>query len=92
LPVLAGDDESLDHFGVDEVAAKVIQPAEPESVAVEIQSGLRRVVWNATQVAEGRHQDKGFVELLTGFCLICKDDWALTKSPQELGEDSKSEP
>ena len=66
LAILAGDDERLDHLGLDEVAVELVQLVQPEVVAVEVESGLRRVVRIATQVAEVLHQHKRPVEFLLG--------------------------
>jgi hypothetical protein len=62
MPVLVRGDERLDHLGVDEVAAKLIELREPEVVAREVCVG--RVVRVAAQVAEVLHQDEGAVELV----------------------------
>ena len=42
--VFAGDDEGLDHLGVNKVAVELIEFVEPEVVAVEVECCFRRVV------------------------------------------------
>jgi len=36
LPIFAGDDEGLDHLGVNKVAVELVELAKPEIVTVEV--------------------------------------------------------
>src|SRR5947209_15825398 len=58
LSVLRGREESLDHLGLDEVAAEGVELVEPEVEA--------RRVRVAPQIAEVLHRDEGSVELCVG--------------------------
>src|SRR5215210_6166773 len=58
LAVLGGFEERLDHLGAHEVAAVVVELAEPEVEAVEVSLLFGRVVGVAPEVAEVLHQDE----------------------------------
>src|SRR5688500_19026198 len=60
-PVLVRGEESLDHLGRDEVAAELVELAQPEVEAREV--GVAPLVGVAPQIAEVLHQHEGAVEL-----------------------------
>src|SRR5437588_771549 len=64
LSVFGRVDEGLDHFGLSEVTVEVIELVQPEVVAGEVQSRLRRIVRIPSQVTEVLHQHEGAVEFL----------------------------
>ena len=66
MSVLAGDDESFDHLGSDEVPVKLIKFCQPEVVAIKVQTWFRRLIWIAAQVTKVLHQDKRSVGFLLG--------------------------
>ena len=59
--ILARDDESLNHLGIDEVAVELVEFVEPEFPPAEVR--VRNVVRVATQIAVVLHQDERSVEL-----------------------------
>src|ERR1700749_2382922 len=63
LAVFVRSDEGFDHLGGDEVAVELFELAEPEVVAVKVESHLRRVVGVAAEVAEVLHEDQRAVLL-----------------------------
>src|SRR5215213_3331348 len=72
LAVLGGFEECLDHLGAYEVAAVVVELAEPEAEAVEVALLLGRVVGVAAQVAEVLHQhERARALLLLKLRVVC---------------------
>src|SRR5437763_2475569 len=63
LPVLRSVDERLDHLGILEIAAKLIQLRQPEIVTSVVR--VRRIVGIAPQITKELHQHERAIEFLS---------------------------
>src|SRR6266545_5041794 len=57
--ILSRENKGFDHLGVDEVAIKLIELAEPEVIASVVR--VLRIIWVAAQIAEVLYQHKSTV-------------------------------
>src|SRR2546430_11302491 len=62
LPIFDRTDESLHHFGTDEIAVELVELRQPELITGVIQ--VRQIVRIATQITEELHQHESPVELI----------------------------
>src|SRR5215203_3146697 len=63
VAILARVEEGFDHLGLDKVAVVLVELAEPEVPAAEVEPRLGRVVRVAVQVAIVLHQHEGTAKL-----------------------------
>src|SRR5882724_8362529 len=64
VPVFTRIEECLHHLGGHEVSIELIQFAQPEVIAAEVEVLLGRIVRVTPEVTKVLHQDKRFVQLL----------------------------
>jgi len=64
MSVFAGDNERLNHLGVDEVAVELVQLIQPEVVPLKVSRRFRRIKRISPEVAEVLHQHKRLIQFL----------------------------
>src|SRR6266545_2339089 len=74
--ILTREDKGFDHLGVDEVAVKLIELAQPEVVARVVR--VLRIIWVAAQIAKVLYQHKSTVAFSR------KQVWIFGDSSQNL--------
>jgi len=79
LPVFAGDEECLDHFGVDEVAVELVELAEPEIVPVhaphhelfrKLSMGEPKPQFSFALTKKPRSSEQGFLVFLVIYLVL----------------------
>src|SRR5437764_15486529 len=64
MSILVGSDERLDHLGVLEVATELIQLAQPEVVALIVESRFGRIIRVPLQITKVLHENERFINQL----------------------------
>ena len=76
LAILTGEDEGFDHLSVLEVAVELVELAEPEVVAVEVESRLGWVAGISLQDSGSRYsatmQELFYLPSVHARCVICE--------------------